>query len=77
MKPLNQNNMKQTAVEWLYTQLQMNNEILEKGTRVHQEIEKKIFDQAKEMEQKQMIEKYQNGYLDSELDKLMKYKSEE
>jgi hypothetical protein len=68
---------KQTAVEWLYTQLQMNNEILEKGTRVHQEIEKKIFDQAKEMEQKQMIEKYQNGYLDSELDKLMKYKSEE
>jgi len=69
--------MKQTAVEWLYTQLQMNNEILEKGTRVHQEIEKKIFDQAKEMEQKQMIEKYQNGYLDSELDKLMKYKSEE
>jgi hypothetical protein len=42
-----------TAVEYLYTQLQMNNEILEKGTRVHQEVEKKIFDQAKEIEKQQ------------------------
>jgi hypothetical protein len=66
-----------TAVEWLYTQLQMNNEILEKGTRVHQEMEEKIFKQSKEMEQQQLIDKYQSGYLDSELDKLMKYKSEE
>jgi hypothetical protein len=44
-----------TAVEWLYTQLQMNNEILEKGTRVHQEVEKKIFDQAKEMYKDEMM----------------------
>jgi hypothetical protein len=43
-----------TAVEWLYTQLQMNNEILEKGTRVHQEMEEKIFEQAKAMEKEQM-----------------------
>jgi hypothetical protein len=45
-----------TAVEYLYTQLQMNNEILEKCTRVHQEMEDKIFEQAKEMEKKQAIE---------------------
>jgi hypothetical protein len=47
-----------TAVEYLYTQLQMNNEILIKGTRVHQEMEEKIFDQAKEIEKQQMNKCY-------------------
>ena len=50
-----------TAVEYLYTQLQMNNEILEKGTRVHQEMEEKIFKQAKEMEKQQITNAYYTG----------------
>ena len=52
-----------TAVEYLYTQLQMNNEILEKGTRVHQEIEEKIFEQAKEMEKQQIMDAYQTSHI--------------
>jgi hypothetical protein len=53
-----------TAVEWL-EEIAMNGFITPED-----------FEQAKKMEQQQLIDKYQNGYLDSELDKLMKYKSE-
>jgi hypothetical protein len=69
--------MKQTAVEWLYTQLKMNEKIMDKSSSAHRKIELTILEKAKEMEQQQLIDKYQSGYLDSELDKLMKYKSEE
>lgn len=58
-----------TAVEWLFEQLPDHFRLTENGFDMLQ--------QAKEMEQKQLIDKYQNGYLDAELDKLMKYKSEE
>jgi hypothetical protein len=58
-----------TAVEWLLSQLNKQG--------FAQVVTDEEIDQALKMEQKQMIDKYQNGYLDSELDKLMKYKSEE
>jgi len=39
-----------TAVEWLFSQLSINNIALDKGTKAHQEMEQKIFEKAKEME---------------------------
>ena len=61
-----------TAVEWFNQQLVDR----QNGNGDSRNVDE-ILEQAKEMEQKQMIDKYENGYLDSELDKLMKYKSEE
>ena len=58
---------KKTAVEWLYTQLQMNNEILVKGTLAHQDVEEKIFKHALEKEKQQICNAWENGY--DELDR--------
>ena len=44
-----------TAVEWLYNQLSINNIALNQGTKAHQKMEQKFFEQAKEMEKKEMI----------------------
>lgn len=44
-----------TAVEWLFNQLSINNITLDKGTKAHQEMEQKILKQAKEMEKEQKI----------------------
>ena len=52
---------KQTAVEWLYEQF--------KEGRHHTDKEyEKIFIQAKEMENKQRRESYDNGYINGEMD---------
>jgi hypothetical protein len=40
-----------TAVEWLFSQLSINNIALDKGTRAHQEMEQKLLDKAKAMEE--------------------------
>jgi hypothetical protein len=51
MKPLNQNKMKQTAVEWLATYL--------KGiTSLNCD---EVIDQAKEMEKEQIMEAFEDG----------------
>jgi hypothetical protein len=42
-----------SAVEWLYNQLSINNIALDKGTKAHQEMELKILEQAKAMEDSQ------------------------
>jgi len=61
MKPLNQNNMKQTAVEWFVEQLNIN------GTVIPMAIEYK----AKEME------KQQQGYSEEEVIEIIKLSCEE
>ena len=50
-----------TAVEWLYNQLSINNIALNQGTKAHQKMEQKFFEQAKEMEKEQMINARQSG----------------
>lgn len=59
---------KKTAVEWLFNQLSINNITLDKGTKAHQEMEQKIFDQAKEMERKERQESYANGFANGQMD---------
>jgi hypothetical protein len=54
--------MKQTAVEWLFNQLSINNMALDKGTKVHQEMEQKIFNKAKEMEKEQIEDAWDSAY---------------
>jgi hypothetical protein len=54
--------MKQTAVEWLFNQLSINNMTLDKGTKVHQEMEQKIFNKAKEMEKEQIEDAWDSAY---------------
>jgi hypothetical protein len=44
-----------TAVEWLFNQLSINNMTLDKGTKLHQEMEQKIFEKAKQMEEDQLL----------------------
>jgi hypothetical protein len=58
-----------TAVEWLFNQLSINNMALDKGTKAHQEMEQKIFEQAKEME------KEQKGYSEEDVIKLLTQRS--
>jgi hypothetical protein len=50
-----------TAVEWLFNQLSINNMALDKGTKVHQEMEQKILEKAKEMEKKHIVNAHFNG----------------
>ena len=54
-KPLNQNKMKQTAVEWLFDNLNITG-----GSD-----DMKAFEQAKAMEKEQIIEAWINGALDT------------
>ena len=54
IKPLNQNKMKQTAVEWLVQNIK------EKGL-VAVLWNEKVIEQAKEMEKEQIIEAYKYG----------------
>ena len=54
-KPLNQNKMKQTAVEWLFNELDLSQEY---------EYAKEILDQAKEMEKEQSHAEYMRGWKD-------------
>ena len=49
-----------SAVVWLYNQLSINNIALNKGTKVHQEMEQKILEQAKQME----VEIKKKSYID-------------
>jgi hypothetical protein len=58
MKPLNQNKMKQTAVEWLQ-------QALEHTILTHEQIMQTIglFEQAKEMEKEQIIEAYETSHI--------------
>ena len=62
-----------TAVEWLFNQLSINNMALDKGTKVHQEMEQKILEKAKEMEKRlkhESIER-QVAILKDTLDEMM------
>jgi hypothetical protein len=62
-----------TAVEWLFNQLSINNMALDKCTRAHQEMERKILEQAKEMEKRlkhESIER-QVAILKDTLDEMM------
>jgi hypothetical protein len=58
MKPLNQNKMKQTAVEWLIEELEMNILWTDKA--------RKAVHKAKEMEKEQIIDAYYQGDADSD-----------
>jgi hypothetical protein len=50
-----------SAVEWLYNQLSINNIALDKGTKAHQEMEQKILEQAKQMEEENNKKAYIDG----------------
>jgi hypothetical protein len=52
--------MEKSAVEWMYNQLSINNLLLNQGTKVHQEMEQKILEQAKQME----VEIKKKSYID-------------
>jgi predicted secreted protein len=56
-----------TAVEWLFNQLSINNMALDKCTRAHQEMEQKILKKAKEMEKEQIMDAFNQGYREAEL----------
>ena len=65
MKPLNQNKMKQTAVEWLFNELcseklSWNKDI--NGKLYFDKITSDILQKAKEMEREQMLQCYEEGY---------------
>ena len=55
MSAIKHNNMKQTAVEWLFLMLNNPNK--------DQEFAKKLLDKAKEMEKEQIINSRENGFL--------------
>ena len=53
MKPLNQNNMKQTAVEWLVEQFK-------KSLNPYEKIN--MIEEAKEIEKEQIMDAHNNGH---------------
>ena len=53
-----------SSVEWLYNQLSLNNTLLNKGTKIHQEMEQKIVDHAKEIEKEEKVKFALKVYLE-------------
>jgi hypothetical protein len=49
---------KQTAVEWLFEKITQNGEIRWRGTQYV-----KLFEQAKAMEKKQIVDAWENGFM--------------
>jgi hypothetical protein len=64
-KPLNQNKMKQTAVEWLFKQISTSKyfyNLMEDINSRSTVAQSNIFEQAKEMEKQQIVDAWNNGF---------------